>query len=436
MGAAGRDFHNFNLVYRDDPEIEVVAFTAAQIPDIAGRRYPASLAGPLYPDGIPILEETHLESIIAAKDVQQVVFAYSDVSQARVMHLSARILAAGADFLLLGPKRTMLRARVPVIAISAVRTGCGKSQTSRWLSRHLKARGLRVGVIRHPMPYGNLEHQAVQRFASVADLQAAECTIEEREEYEPHIAVGNLVFAGVDYAKVLALAEQEVDLIIWDGGNNDFPFIRPDLHIVLVDPLRPGHETSHHPGEAVLRMADAVVVSKVNVADAADVQRVIETVARIRPRIPVVRAASPVTLADPDAVRGQRVLVVEDGPTITHGGMAFGAGYVAAREAGAAEVVDPRASMAPKMHAIYERYPHIGRVLPAVGYHPDQLEALRETINASDADVVVAATPCNLAALIEVKKPLVCARYEYAELDEPGLTGIIDGFLQQLASEE
>ena len=436
MGAAGRDFHNFNCVYRDNPAFQVVAFTAAQIPYIADRRYPAALAGARYPEGIPVYQESDLEKIIVQQRVQQVVFAYSDISQARVMHLASRILACGADFLLLGPQQTMLSARVPVIAVSAVRTGCGKSQTSRWLSRRLKRRGLRIGVIRHPMPYGDLAQQAVQRFASRADLDRAGCTVEEREEYEPHLAAGNLVFAGVDYRQVVALAEQETDVIIWDGGNNDFPFIRPDLHIVLVDPLRPGHETSHHPGEAVLRMADVVVVSKCNSASQTDVQRVIEKVRSIKPDVPLVRAASPVVLEDTEAVKGRRVLVVEDGPTITHGGMPYGAGFLAARDAGAAEIVDPRRSAVPQIAAVYRRYPHIGPVLPALGYHPQQLAALRDTINAAEADLVVAATPCNLAALLGVNKPILCARYAYAELDEPGLGELVDAFLQRPLQED
>jgi predicted GTPase len=432
MGAAGRDFHNFNCVYRDDPDTEVVAFTAAQIPDIAGRRYPPELAGPRYPRGIQIHEEAGLERLIDALAVERVVFAYSDVSHAAVMHIASRVLAAGADFVLLGPRRTMLRAAVPVIAVSAVRTGCGKSQTSRWLSRRLRRSGLRVAVIRHPMPYGDLARQAVQRFASRADLAAADCTVEEREEYEPHLALGNLVFAGVDYARIAEQAAAEADLILWDGGNNDFPFLRPDLHIVLTDPLRPGNETSHYPGEAVLRTADVVVIAKAGAAEGAAVQALAESVRGLCPGVPLVRAGSPVTLDDPDAVRGRRVLVVEDGPTITHGGMAYGAGYVAAKQAGAAEIVDPRAAAAPEVAAVYRQYPHIGPVLPAVGYSPAQREALRATIRAADADLVVAATPCAIAELLEVDKPVVCARYEYAELETPGLGGIVDAFLARI----
>lgn len=429
MGAAGRDFHNFNQVYRDDPASRVIAFTATQIPDIAGRRYPPSLAGPLYPDGIPIVEESGLFELCRSEGVDQVVFAYSDVSHDQVMQRAAIALSAGADFLLLGPDRTMLQARIPVIAVCAVRTGCGKSQTTRWLAARLKASGLRVAVIRHPMPYGDLERQAVQRFATRADLDAADCTVEEREEYEPHVAMGHVVYAGVDYGEIVSRAEQEADIILWDGGNNDFSFIRPDLHIVLVDPLRAGHETSHYPGEAVLRMADIVVVAKSNSAADADIQAVSESAARINPTATIVRGASPVILDDPQAVSGKRVLVVEDGPTITHGGMPYGAGYVAATDAQAAQIVDPRNSAADAIRAVYAQYPHIGAVLPAVGYHPAQLSALRDSINASDAELVVSATPCDLAALIDIDKPVVRARYEFAEYGTPGLGALVDGFL-------
>ena len=429
MGAAGRDFHNFNMVYRHDPQTRVVAFTATQIPEIEGRRYPASLAGPHYPDGIPIIHERELDSLCRAQQIDQVIFAYSDVTHDWVMHRASIALAAGADFLLLGPDHTMLEARVPVIAISACRTGCGKSQTSRFLSRLLQARGVRVAVIRHPMPYGELERQAVQRFACRDDLDRAACTVEEREEYEPHLAAGNVVFAGVDYEKIVRLAEAEADIILWDGGNNDFPFIKPDLHIVLVDPLRPGHETSHHPGEAVLRMADIVVLAKVNSAAEVDVQRVADNVRAINPLAVMVRAASLVSLADAELVQGRRVLVVEDGPTITHGGMAYGAGYVAAREAGVAAIVDPRQSASPAIARVYEQYPHIGPVLPAVGYHPAQLAGLAETINNSVAELVVAATPCDLAALITVNKPMVRVGYEFSELGEPRLSDLVAEFL-------
>jgi predicted GTPase len=428
LGAAGRDFHNFNMVYRDDPASTVVAFTAAQIPGIARRRYPASLAGPRYPAGIPIEDEAELEVICRRERVTQVVFAYSDVTHAGVMHLASRALAAGADYLLLGPERTMLRARVPVIAVSAIRTGCGKSQTARWLGRRLRARGLRVAVLRHPMPYGDLERQAVQRFATRADLDAAACTAEEREEYEPHLTAGNLVFAGVDYRAIVARAEREAEVLVWDGGNNDFPFLWPGLHIVLADALRPGQAAAYHPGEAVLRMADVVVVNKVDAAPPADTERVVAEVRAVNPRARVVRAASPVRLDDPAAVRGRRVLVVEDAPTLTHGGMAYGAGHVAALAAGAAALVDPRPAAHPLVRAVFEQYPHIGPVLPAVGYGPAQLAALAETINRADAEVVVAATPIDLAALIPVGKPVVRARYEYADAGEPTLGEAVDRF--------
>ena len=429
MGAAGRDFHNFNVVYRGDPARDVVAFTAAQITGIAGRRYPRALAGGLYPTGIPIIGEDELESWCREHQVGEVVFAYSDIAHAEVMHRASRALATGADFILLGPARTMLKAAIPVIAVSAVRTGCGKSQTARWLSGLLRRHDLRVAVIRHPMPYGDLPRQAVQRFASRADLDAADCTLEEREEYEPHLAAGNVVHAGVDTAAVLRQAEAAAEVILWDGGNNDFPFIRPDLHIVLVDPLRPGHETSHHPGEAVLRTADVIVVAKTDAAAAADVQRVTESARRINPRAAIVRAASPVALDDAAAVRGRRVLVIEDGPTTTHGGMPYGAGYVAATRAQAASIVDPRPFVPPELATIYAEYPHLGPVVPALGYTGAQLAALRQTIAAAPVDVVVSATPIDLAALIAVNKRIVRARYEYAEAEEPGLAGVVESFL-------
>ncbi|ADE14628.1 putative cytoplasmic protein [Nitrosococcus halophilus Nc 4] len=431
MGAAGRDFHNFNVAYRDDPGSQVIAFTATQIPEIAGRRYPPSLAGPRYPEGIPIVEETALATLCRQEHISQVVFAYSDVDYAHVMHQASIALAAGSDFLLLGPERTMLQAKAPVIAVSAVRTGCGKSQTSRWLSQLLRKKGLQVAVIRHPMPYGDLAQQAVQRFATPADLEAAHCTIEEREEYEPHLAAGNVVYAGIDYAQILAQAEGEADVILWDGGNNDFPFIRPDLHIVLVDPLRPGSETSHHPGEAVLRMADIIVIAKVNSASAEDIEQVTATARQINPSATLIQGASQVQLDDPERVRGKRVLVVEDGPTMTHGGMPHGAGYVAATQAQAAEIVDPRQVAVEKIAAVYAQYPHMGPVLPAVGYHPEQLQALRETLNAANVDVVVSATPCDLGALIELNKPIVRVRYEFAEAEEPGLGHWVETFLRE-----
>lgn len=430
VGAAGRDFHNFNVVYRDDARYEVVAFTAAQIPGIAGRRYPPALAGPRYPEGIPIVPEEELEAVCRERGVDLVVFAYSDVPHAHVMHIASRALAAGADFMLLGPERTMLAAAVPVIAVSAVRTGCGKSQTARWIARRLRERGLRVAVLRHPMPYGDLERQTVQRFAARDDL--AGCTLEEREEYELHLAAGNVVYAGVDYARIVAQAAAEADLILWDGGNNDFPFLRPDLHLALVDPLRPGDETAYHPGETVLRMADVVLVAKSNAAAADDVRRVMDAARQANPRAQILRVASTVRLDDPDAVRGRRVVIVEDGPSTTHGGRSYGAGYAAALEGGAAAIVDPRAYAEPGIAALYAAYPHLGPVLPAMGYSPAQLAALARSIDAVPADAVVSGTPVDLAALASLTKPVVRARYEFAEVDAPGLGKVLDDFLSAL----
>jgi predicted GTPase len=433
MGAAGRDFHNFNLVYRADPAHEVVAFTAAQIPGIGGRRYPAALAGPLYPEGIPILAEDALEALVRDQGVDLVVLAYSDLPHLEVMHRASRALAAGADFALLGPARTMLQAKVPVIAVSAVRTGAGKSPTARWLAARLRARGLRVGVVRHPMPYGDLAREAVQRFATRADLDAAGCSVEEREEYEPHLAAGSVVYAGVDYARVIALAESEADVVLWDGGNNDFPFVRPGLHVVLADALRPGDELAYHPGEACLRMADVIVVTKVDSAPADALAAVMRNARRANPRAPLLRAALEIRLDDPAAVRGRRALVVEDGPTLTHGGMAHGAGLIAAQRAGAAAIVDPRACAAPQIMHVFAQYPHIGPVLPALGYSREQLEALRLTIEAADAEVIVAATPVDLASLLRLRAPVARVRYEYRDLDAPGLAQIVAEFVDRVA---
>ena len=428
VGAAGRDFHNFNMVYRSDPAREVVAFTAAQIPGITGRRYPASLAGPLYPDGIPIVGESELESLCRTHCVDEVVFAYSDVPHEYVMHVASRALAVGTDFILLGPKRTMLTSSLPTIAITAVRTGCGKSAIARWLSHELRRRGLRVAVLRHPMPYGDLANERVQRFETMADLAAAQCTVEEREEYEPHLAAGSVVFAGVDYAEILRLAETEADVIVWDGGNNDFPFVRPGLHITVADALRPRQVATHHPGETVARMADVFVVNKIDSAPPSGVELLEQELRAVNGRAMIVRAASPIHLDDPSAVKGKRVLVVEDGPTITHGGMAYGAGYLAAVAAGA-DVIDPRLSAAPEIRKIFEAYPHIGKVLPAIGYDASQLAALRTTINESAADAVVSATPIDLAQLIQLRKRAVRARYEFAETGDPKLSSIIEVFV-------
>jgi predicted GTPase len=429
LGAAGRDFHCFNTVYRGDPAVEVVAFTATQIPGIAGRRYPPELAGGLYPQGIPIHPEAELEALCARERIERVVFAYSDVTHAHVMHLASRALACGADFELLGPRRTWLRAQVPVIAVSAVRTGCGKSQTARWLVAQLRVRGLRTAAIRHPMPYGDLAAQRSQRFASRADIAAAGCTAEEREEYELYVDAGAVIFAGVDYAQVLTRAQAEAEIIVWDGGNNDFPFLEPDLHLAVVDALRPDQVDTHHPGESVARMADVVLINKVDAAAPDAVEAVGRAVRALNPRAAILRAASPVALDDPGRVAGRRVLVVEDGPTTTHGGMAYGAGYVAALRAGAAEIVDPRESAVPEIAELYRSCPHLGPVLPAVGYAPAQLDALRRSIDASRAEVVVSGSPLDLGALLGVRIPVVRARYGFADVDRPGLAGVLASFL-------
>ena len=434
LGAAGRDFHNFNMVFRDDAASVVVAFTATQIPGIASRVYPASLAGPRYPDGIPIFPEERLEEICRNHHVDEVVFAYSDVTHQHVMHLGSRALATGADFHLLGPHRTMLAASRPVIAVSGLRTGCGKSPISRWLARHLRGQGCRVAVIRHPMPYGNLATERVQRFASLADLAAAQCTIEEREEYEPHIESGDVVFAGVDYEAILSAAETEADILVWDGGNNDFPFIRPDLHIAVADALRPTQVDTHYPGETVARMADVLVINKVDAAPSADAAALTARLRAINPHAAILYGRSPVRLDDSNAVRGRRAMVIEDGPTLTHGGMSYGAGAIAARAAGAAELVDPRLSAPSALRRVFADYPHIGMVLPAMGYSAEQRHDMAATIDASNADVVVVATPIDLAALLPINKPTVRARYEFSE-DPPGsLAAIVDDFLHRAAA--
>jgi len=430
LGAAGRDFHNFNQVYRDDPGVEVVAFTATQIPGIAGRRYPPELAGPRYPQGIPIEDEARLEALCREREVDRVVFAYSDVTHAHVMHCASRALASGCDVSLLGPAATMLASSRPVIAISAVRTGCGKSQVARWLSSWLRERGWRVAVLRHPMPYGDLVAARAQRFATMADLDAAGCTAEEREEYEPHLAAGNLVFAGVDYAEVLRQAEREADLIVWDGGNNDFPFVRPGLHLVLADALRPDQVDTHHPGETVARMADALIVNKVDAVEAPAIEALEQRLRAVNAHAPIVRAASPVRLDDPRAVAGQRVLVVEDGPTITHGGMASGAGYVAALAAGAAAIVDPRPFADGSLAATYAAFPHIGPVLPAMGYGPAQRAELARCIAASGAEAVVVGTPFDLASMLGLSLPVVRARYRFEQRGGARLDQIVGDWLR------
>jgi predicted GTPase len=424
-GAGGRDFHEFNVRYRDDPSVRVAAFTAAQIPDIDDRRYPPVLAGPHHPDGIPIVPEGELEALCAREGVDEVVFAYSDVPHEHVMHLASRALGTGADFSAPGPARSQLRAARPVVAVTAVRTGCGKSQLARHLSRGLGEDGLRVVALRHPMPYGDLARQRVQRFASPEDIDRADCTLEEREEYEPHVAAGNVVYAGVDYGAILARAEAEADLFLWDGGNNDFSFLAPDLHLVVVDALRPEHVRGWHPGEAVLRRADLVVVNKVDAARPEAVAALRRDLAGLVPGVPVHLAASPVVLDDPDAVRGRRVLVVDDGPTLTHGGMPWGAGYVAVRALGDATFVDPRASAVPLVRDVYARFPHLGQVLPAFGYGAAQRDALAATIDGSDAEVVVAGTPIDFARAVPVRKPVVRARYAYRSVDGEDLLDVV-----------
>ena len=426
MGAAGRDFHNFNVVFRNDPRYEVVAFTATQIPNIEGRQYPPELAGPLYPDGIPIVPEDDLERLIQEQAVDTVVFAYSDVSHEYVMHRASRALAAGADFLLLGPERTMLKAAKPVIAVCAARTGSGKSQTTRYVSDLLRQMGYRVAVIRHPMPYGNLNEQVAQRFATYEDLDRYHCTIEEREEYEPHLDRGNVVFAGVDYGRILEMAQEEADVILWDGGNNDLPFYRPDLHIVVVDPLRAGHEMRYHPGEANVRMADVIVINKVDSASADAVRQVRENVRRLNPNATVVEAASPIFVEDPQAIRGKRVLVIEDGPTLTHGEMPYGAGVVAAQKFGARELVDPRPYAVGSIQATFQKYPHIGPLLPAMGYGKKQIAELEATINATPCDLVLVATPIDIRRVAAIQHPTDRVRYELQVIGRPTLREILE----------
>jgi predicted GTPase len=425
MGAGGRDFHDFNVVFRDDPETRVVAFTAAQIPGIDHRRYPPSLAGPLYPDGIPVRPEEELAAVIAEEDVHEVVLSYSDLSHAEVMHRASVVLAAGADFRLLGPGRTMLRSTKPVVAVCAARTGSGKSQTSRRVGRILRDAGLAVVLVRHPMPYGDLADMRVQRFGSLTDIDAAHPTIEEREEYEAPVEAGMVVYAGVDYGEILERAQDEADVIVWDGGNNDLPFFRPDLMVVVVDPLRAGHELTYHPGETNLRLADVVVVNKVDSADPASVERVLADVLSINPQAAVVRASSPITLEHGPSLVGAAVLVVEDGPTITHGGMPFGAGLVAAQRGGAGALVDPRPYAVGSIADTYVRYPHIGSVLPAMGYSDEQLRELEQTINAVDCDVVVSATPIDLTRLIDSRHPVRHATYELEEIGRPTLADVL-----------
>ena len=424
MGAAGRDFHDFNVVYRDDPDTHVVAFTATQIPGIDGRRYPAELAGPAYPEGIPIRPEADLERIICDEDAGTVVFAYSDVSHETVMHAASRALAAGADFTLLGPGRTMLPSSKPVIAIGATRTGAGKSQTTRFVAHLIQASGLKPVVVRHPMPYGDLVRQRVQRYASYEDLDRHETTIEEREEYEPHLDAGRIVYAGVDYGAILHAAEMEADVILWDGGNNDFPFYRPDLFVVVADPLRVGDERRYHPGETNLRLADVVVINKIDSAEPADVDRLRQTIAELNPRAPIVLARSSLALEGGD-IHGRSVVAVEDGPTLTHGGMRYGAGVVAARRLGA-RLVDPRHYAVGSIRDVLERYPDLAPLVPAMGYGAAQMRDLEATLNATPADLVLAATPIDLRRVLKLEKPVVRVRYELEELGEGGaLAGMV-----------
>lgn len=425
LGAAGRDFHNFNVLFRTDPAFRVVAFTATQIPDIEGRVYPAELAGEHYPDGIPIVAEAELDRLIVDEHIDVAVFSYSDVRHEHVMHLGSRCIAAGADFWLPGSRSTMLRSTRPVVAVTAVRTGVGKSQTTRFLARLLTDLGHRVVSIRHPMPYGDLAAQACQRFAEHADLDRYECTIEEREEYEPHIADGLVIYAGVDYERILREAEREADVILWDGGNNDLPFYETDLHITLVDPLRPGDETAYHPGEANVRMADVVVVAKCDSADPEAVAAVQESARVLNPAARVVLADSPVTVDDPSLVTGRRVVVVEDGPTLTHGSMSFGAGVVGARAAGAAEIVDPAPYAVGSIADVYRAYPNARGVLPAMGYGPEQVRDLQATIAAVPCDVVVSGTPIDITRVMTPDKPVVRARYSLRERQEGELADIV-----------
>ena len=425
MGAAGRDFHDFNLVYRDDPDTEVVAFTATQIPYIDDRRYPASLAGSNYPDGIQIFDESELARLIRELDVDDVVFAYSDVRHEYVMSKGSEVMAAGANFLLLGPDATMLDADIPVVAVTAVRTGVGKSQTTRAIAGALKEMGKRVVAVRHPMPYGDLEAQRVQRYATLEDLDRYHCTIEEREEYEPHIMSGTIIYAGVDYGEILQQAQAEADVLLWDGGNNDLPFYRPTVHIVLVDPLRAGHELRYHPGETNLRMADVVIVNKMDSAEPDQVAQLDETIARVNPGATVVHANSTVSLDDPESLRGKRVLVVEDGPTLTHGEMKIGAGVVAAQRGGAAEIVDPRPWAVGTIEETFRKY-DVGAVLPAMGYSEGQLAEMEKIIDAADVDLVVIGTPIDLRRVIDIRKPAVRVRYDLEILvGEPTLQDIL-----------
>ena len=425
MGAAGRDFHNFNTFFRDNDRYEVVAFTATQIPNIEERRYPPELAGRLYPDGIPIHAEEELTDLMKEFGVEQVIFAYSDISHVDLMHKASLVLANGADFRLMGNSKIVLKSKIPVIAVCAVRTGAGKSQTTRKICKILRSKGLNVVAIRHPMPYGDLKKQVVERFATFEDLDKYECTIEEREEYEPLIDIGIIVYAGVDYEKILREAEKEADIIVWDGGNNDMSFYKADLYIVVADPHRPGHELLYHPGEANVRMADVVIINKVQTADRHDILTVKENVHKLNPNALVIEAASPIVVDDPSMIQGKRVLVVEDGPTLTHGGMTYGAGTIAAEDYGAAEIVDPRPHAVGSIAETISNYKIVGNLLPAMGYSKEQVKELEETINSSGCDVVVSGTPVDLRRVIKVKMPIVRVRYELDEIGHPSLDELI-----------
>ena len=431
MGAAGRDFHNFNTYFRDNENYEVVAFTATQIPNIENRKYPPELAGKLYPEGIPIYPEEELPELIKKYEIDEVIFAYSDVSHEYVMHKASIVNASGADFKLMGPKTTMLKSKKPVIAVTAVRTGCGKSQTSRKVFRILRDMGFKVVSIRHPMPYGDLVKQKAQRFASYEDLDRYECTIEEREEYEPYIDMGGVVYAGVDYGEILKQAEQEADIIIWDGGNNDIPFYKPDLHIVVVDPHRPGHEVKYHPGETNLRMAHVVIINKEETADKANIDLVRKHIMEVNPNATVIDAASPLFVEHPEKIRGKRVLAIEDGPTLTHGEMTYGAAVIAAMKYGAAELVDARDYAVGSIVDTYNKYPHIHNYLPAMGYGKQQIKDLEATINNTPCDLVVSGTPIDLNRVVNVNKPIVRVRYELDEIGRPTLKDVLEDFLKK-----
>lgn len=436
LGAAGRDFHNFNVIFRNNPEFKVVGFTATQIPGIAGRRYPTELAGSLYPQGIPIFEENDLERLINEHNIEAAVFSYSDISYQNLMHLGSRVVATGADFWLLSSQRTQLKSSVPVISICAVRTGCGKSPLSRFVAAELRSEGHKVVVIRHPMPYGDLAIQAVQRFATIDDMDKHQCTIEEREEYEPHLRQGTIVYAGVDYERILRQAEKEADVILWDGGNNDTPFYHSDLEIVVVDPHRPGHELAYYPGEVNLRRAHVVVINKVDTASPQDVDTVRRNIVAANPKARIIETACRVSVSDPASVKGRRVLVVEDGPTLTHGEMPYGAGVVAARQCGAAELIDPRPYAVGSIRSTFEKYTHLTSLLPAMGYSTMQMHELEETINRVPCDLVLVATPIDLGHLVQLNKPSLRVTYEIEEKTQPGLKQLIEQVAKHSAAAE